>query len=71
MKTTFEREEFFELCWEKSISWFCRNYLITYQEFKSICKEYNIPLPPNGYWTKRKFGKTTKPPQLPQTAEYG
>lgn len=71
MKTTFKREEFFELCWEKSISWFCRNYLITYQEFKNICAKYNIPLPPNGYWTKRKFGKVIGKPPLPKTSGIG
>lgn len=69
MKTKFEREEFFNLCWEKSISWFCRNYMVTYSEFKNLCSKHEIPLPPNGYWMKRKYGKETKKPTLPQTEE--
>ena len=71
MKTKFEREEFFNLCWEKSIAWFCKNYLVSYQEFKNICTEYQIPLPPNGYWMKRKFGKEISKPKLPKTGETG
>lgn len=71
MKTEFEREEFFNLCWEKSIYWFCKNYLITYHEFKSLCKTYEIPLPPNGYWMKRKHGKLLPKPSLPESGETG
>ncbi|MEG9327053.1 hypothetical protein V6B16_03825 [Salinimicrobium catena] len=71
MKTEFGREEFFDLCWEKSISWFCKNYLITYPEFKSLCTKYQIPLPPNGYWMKRKHGKLLPKPSLPKSGEIG
>ena len=66
MKTEFDREEFFNLCWEKSILWFCKNYIISYQEFKNLCTKYQIPLPPNGYWMKRKFGKEITKPKLSQ-----
>jgi len=71
MKTTFKREEFFNLCWEKSISWFRKNYIITYQEFKNICSKYQIPLPPNGYWMKKKHGKYIPKPKLPNSGETG
>ncbi len=66
MRNKFSREEFFDLCWEKSIVWFCKSYNLSYQEFKIICKKYNIPLPPNGYWMKRKFGKEISKPTLPE-----
>ncbi|WP_081210533.1 hypothetical protein [Salegentibacter sediminis] len=69
MKTEFEREEFFNLCWEKSILWFCKNYLISYQEFKNTCTKYQIPLPPNGYWMKKKFNKEIFKPELPKTSD--
>ena len=71
MKTEFERKEFFNLCWEKSIAWFCKNYFVSYQEFKNICTEYQIPLPPNGYWMKKKFGKLIRKPKLSQTGDTG
>jgi hypothetical protein len=29
------------------------------------CKKLNIPLPPQGYWVKKQFGKTTPRPPLP------
>lgn len=70
MKTKFEREEFFDLCWTKSISWFCKHYILTYQKFKSICTQNQIPLPPNGYWMKRKFGKEIKIPKLPPSDNF-
>ncbi len=66
MKTEFYRDEFFNLCWEKSILWFCKNYIISYEEFKNLCTKYQIPLPPNGYWMKRKFGKDINKPKLPE-----
>lgn len=71
MNTEFDREEFFNLCWEQSISWFCNNYVITYYEFKSLCTKYQIPLPPNGYWIKRKYGKLLPKPSLPELGETG
>ncbi|WP_026837088.1 hypothetical protein [Gillisia sp. JM1] len=66
MRDKFSREEFFDLCWKKSIVWFCKSYIVSYQEFKSICEKYNIPLPPNGYWMKRKYGKEISKPILPK-----
>ena len=69
MRNKFSREEFFDLCWEKSIVWFCKSYIVTYQEFKNICKKYNIPLPPNGYWMKRKYGKEFSKPTLPKVTD--
>ena len=71
MKTEFDREEFFDLCWEKSIAWFCKNYLITYHEFKGLCTKYQIPLPPNGYWMKRRYGIEVSKPALPGSEETG
>jgi len=71
MKTEFEREEFFNQCWENSILWFCKNYIISYQEFKNICTKYQIPLPPNGYWMKKKFGKEINKPELPKANDGG
>lgn len=71
MKTEFGREEFFDLCWEKSISWFCKNYLVSYHEFKSISTKFKIPLPPNGYWMKKKHGKEIPKPTLPYSGETG
>ncbi len=65
MKNKFSREELFDLCWERSIVWFCMSYDLTYQEFKSICENHKIPLPPNGYWMKRKYGKAISKPKLP------
>lgn len=67
MKTEFEREELFKLSWKKPISWFSKNYLVSYQEFKNVCRQNQIPLPPNGYWMKRKYGKEVSKPELPKT----
>tara|TARA_R100000935_G_scaffold57971_1_gene93387 strand:+ start:965 stop:2065 length:1101 start_codon:yes stop_codon:yes gene_type:complete len=71
MRDKFSREEFFDLCWQKSIVWFCKSYIVSYQEFKSICEKYNIPLPPNGYWMKRKYGKAVSKPNLPEMPNEG
>src|SRR5690606_32024658 len=40
-------------------------YLVSFHSFKKICTDNQIPLPPNGYWSKKKFGKESPPIPLP------
>ena len=71
VKIEFTREELYQLVWEKPITYFTENYMVSYSSFKDICTINKIPLPPNGYWIKRKFGKVINKPLLPQTKPKG
>ncbi len=60
---TFSRQELYSLVWEHPLSYFTNRYMVSYPSFKNICKENDIPLPPGGYWSKKKFGKEGLQPE--------
>ncbi|UJH90115.1 hypothetical protein LZ575_14495 [Antarcticibacterium sp. 1MA-6-2] len=60
------RKELYNLVWATSIKQITEDYLVSFQSFKKICRNNRIPLPPNGYWSKKKFGKASPPIPLPK-----
>mgnify|MGYP000858043278 CR=1 FL=1 len=56
-KTTFTRKQFYDLVWSESLAAISRKYNISYTCLREVCTEMEIPIPPNGYWSKLKFGK--------------
>ncbi|MGV3632261.1 MAG: hypothetical protein ACO1O6_13715 [Bacteroidota bacterium] len=56
-KTQFTRKELFDLVWSKPLSVLAKEYDISDNGLRKICKKYNIPLPQGGHWQKVKFGK--------------
>ncbi len=61
----FTREELYKLVWSKSLKEITEEFLVSYHSFKRICKDNQIPLPPQGHWSKKRFGKESPPPPLP------
>ena len=59
-KTTFSRKEFYDLVWSKPLAAISRKYNISYTCLREVCNEMAITIPPNGYWSKIKFGKPVK-----------
>lgn len=57
-KTTFTRKEFFDLVWSEPLAAISRKYNISYTCLREVCNEMVIGIPPNGYWSKLKFGKS-------------
>lgn len=62
-KVILSRSELHNLVWEHPLSYFTNRYMVSYSSFKNICKENDIPLPPGGYWSKKKFGKEGLQPE--------
>ncbi len=55
--TTLTRKELYDLVWSTAISKILERFALSHDGFKKICKEHEIPLPSNGYWSKLKHNK--------------
>lgn len=53
----FTRKELYDLVWSMSIRAIAAKYTISESEIKATCKDYNIPTPLNGHWSKLEFNK--------------
>lgn len=60
------RGELYKLAWEKSVSKFSTEYGLSVDQVRKVCKEFQIPLPSSGYWSKLKFGKSVVIDPLPE-----
>ena len=56
-KIKLTRSELYTLVWEHPITYFTEKYMVSYASLKRICERNEIPLPPNGYWSKKKYGR--------------
>lgn len=66
--TTFSRQQLYDLVWETPATTLASIYLISANGLRKVCKDMGIPLPDNGYWSKRKAGKDV--PRKPLTQDY-
>ena len=57
MVNQINRKELYDLVWSKPMKKIQEDFGLSYTQLKSICEEYKIPLPENGYWTKIAFNK--------------
>lgn len=61
----FSREELYEMVWQITVKRITVDYMVSFKSFKKLCSDNKIPLPPNGYWSKKKHGKESPPTPLP------
>jgi len=66
---TVTRQELYEQVWATPISKLCKTYGLSDVGLAKVCKRYDIPRPPLGYWAKREFGKAPPQPPLPERKE--
>ncbi|GLB47699.1 hypothetical protein [Neptunitalea lumnitzerae] len=66
MTTSIDRLELYNLIWSTPVTHILTDLNISNTNFKKICKDFHIPLPPNGYWQKIKFGKRVEKIALPE-----
>lgn len=64
LKILVTRKELYNLVWTYPLKFFTENYMVSYSSFKKICLDNKIPIPLNGYWSKKKFGKEIEIPPL-------
>lgn len=53
---TIDRKELYKKVWETPITQLAREYGLSDVGFAKICKKYNIPRPPRGYWARKEAG---------------
>ena len=58
------RKELYDLVWSTPLSKIAEKYAVNPDGIKKICKEFNVPMPPNGYWSKMKFNKIVEKDKL-------
>lgn len=62
-----DRWHVFDAVWSKPIAKVARRYGMPAVELLKACKELEIPMPPRGYWTKKKAGQPVpRRPRLPE-----
>jgi hypothetical protein len=54
------RKQLYDLVWSTPLSKLTLLYALSTNGIKKTCKEFNIPMPQNGYWLKVKFNKEIK-----------
>jgi hypothetical protein len=51
------RKELYDLIWSNSLTKLSNKYAISTDGIKKLCKDFEIPVPKNGYWSKIKHNK--------------
>ena len=59
------RQELFERVWTTPIRTLAAEFGLSDVGLAKICKKYDIPRPPVGYWARKAFGKEDPRPELP------
>src|SRR6056297_1752486 len=65
----FTRKELYDLVWSESLPSLAKKYKLSDNSLRKRCKKINIPLPPAGYWQKKKHGYPVKKEPLPKYHE--
>lgn len=60
------RKELYDLVWSKPMSTLAKEYLISDNGLRKICKKFNIPLPQLGHWQKIQHNKKVNVIPLPK-----
>lgn len=61
---TVTREQLYDLVWSKTLAKLTEEYAYTNEGIKKICKEFDVPMPENGYWSKLKFDSNIQKTKL-------
>lgn len=51
------RKQLYDIVWSTPVSKLTQQYALSSEGIKKICKQFEIPMPDGGYWSKLKFNK--------------
>lgn len=63
----YERKKLYEEVWNEPVSTVAKRYGVSDVAIHKICKSMDIPVPPRGYWAKKRAGQKVKKEPLPKT----
>tara|TARA_R110000868_G_C10972616_1_gene770548 strand:- start:13270 stop:14409 length:1140 start_codon:yes stop_codon:yes gene_type:complete len=67
MKTfSLTRQELYEQVWSKPMVTLAKEYSLSDNGLRKMCKKYDVPIPPMGHWQKIQFNKKTTRIPLPK-----
>lgn len=69
VERVFTREEIYELVWSEPLLNLARRHGLSDNGLRKRCKGMNIPVPPRGYWQRRRHGRASNRTPLPPLAE--
>lgn len=64
-RVTMTREELYEVVWSQPTVRLAAAYGLSDVGLAKLCRRYNIPRPPRGYWAKLQAGQTPRRTPLP------
>jgi len=65
LKAPFTREELYEQVWNKPVSKLGAELSLSTFDIRQWCKKLEVPLPPQGHWSRIQFGKPVEQTPLP------
>lgn len=69
-RVTLHREKLYQEVWQTPISQLASKYGLSDVGLAKVCKRMDIPLPPRGYWQKRRYGHEVKESNLPAARKH-
>ena len=60
------RKELYEQVWAEPVTQLARRYSFSDVWLAKICRKYNIPRPPRGYWARKRSGRKVPKTPLPK-----
>ena len=64
MITKLSRQELYDMVWSKPMTTLAKEFNLSDNGLRKICKKYDIPMPKVGHWEKVKYGHKTVIPKL-------
>lgn len=58
------RKELYDIVWSTTLSKLTQEYALSNDGIKKMCKQFEIPMPDNSYWSKLKFNKPVNKTEL-------
>jgi hypothetical protein len=66
MPIELSREDLYERVWTEPIQKLSKEYGLSDVGLAKTCRRHNIPIPPLGYWAKKRAGHPVTKDSLPQ-----
>ncbi len=64
MEQQLSRKELYDFVWSKPLLQLSKEFGLSDNGLRKICKKYYIPLPKMGHWQKVQFGKKVEKEKL-------